>query len=457
MMRRLAGSLLFRIALLFVAGLLALQIAILAATMWPDRRPMVFRMISPSDAREVVEAIEEAPPSLRHKIAAAAGNTGTTVELLENFPHEHGGLGGVSGAPRLEKLFADYPKALDGRPIRVQTRGGTLFARPAGSNAPPRGPIRILIGLRTGEVVAIERAPVILQLLASRYLYIALVAALVLVALLLLLLWQVVRPIAKLSRAAERLEGNLDGPDLAVGGAREVRALADALNHMRRRVGGLIEDRTRMLAAIAHDLRTYITRLRLRAEHIGDARHRDRAISDIEEMARLLDDILLFAKSAASAAVPAPVIDLCAETSDYVRVRRETGDPVQLADGPAMLKIHCPPIALRRMLSNLIDNALRYGTEATLDLKRDGTDALLTVSDNGPGIAPELIDRLTQPFERIESSRGRHSGGAGLGLSIVRALAESHGGRFDLTNRPEGGLRATLCLPLAEASPELDG
>lgn len=447
-MRRLTGSLLFRIAVVFVAGLLALQIAILLATMWPDRRPMVFRMISPSDAREVVEAIEQAPPKLRPKIAAAAGNTGTTVELLTNFPDEHEGAGGTAEAPRLEKLFADYPKALDDRPIRIQTRGGTLFSRPAAADHPPRGPIRILIGLRTGEVVAIERAPVILQLLASRYLYIALVAALVLVAILLLLLWQVVRPIAMLARAAEGLEDELAGPDLIVGGAREVRALGDALNRMKRRVGGLLDDRTRVLAAIAHDLRTYITRLRLRAEHIGDARHRERAVKDIEEMARLLDDILLFAKSAAGSAVPAPVIDLTREAEDYVRVRRETGDEVAFRNGQGPFPVRCPPLALRRILSNLIDNALRYGTKATVDLGADGDELWLEVTDDGPGIDPALIGTLTEPFQRIETSRGRHSGGAGLGLSIVRALAESNGGQFELSNRAEGGLRAVIRFPL---------
>lgn len=448
-MRKLFGSLLFRIAALFLLGLAALQVTILVATMWPDGRPMMFRLVEPRDAREIAYAIERVPADLRPAIAAAASNGAVTVELLPGFPDEADEKSGTRPVPRLEARFRHYADELEGRPLRVQAREGTIFSRPASPDEPPRGPIRLLVGLETGEVVSIERAPLALQLLANRYLMVALVAAAVLLAILLSLLWQVVRPVARLAAATEAFRANAFVLDVPPTGAREVQALADAFNAMKQRIGGLVDERTRMLAAIAHDLRTYLTRLRLRADHIADDRQRARAISDVEDMARLLDDILLFARSDAGAEPDAQVIDARAEAIAYIEMRQEAGDDVALATGPAVLPCRCAPLAFRRILSNLVDNALRYGERARVTLRAEDDLILLVVIDNGPGVPNEVIARLTEPFERLEPSRGRHSGGAGLGLSIVKALAETHGGCLELENRTVGGLRAKVLLPSA--------
>lgn len=382
-------------------------------------------------------------------VAAAASNSGTMVELLPPFPEEQRADEALRPAPCLEARFRHYAKELGGRTLRVQMRKGSVLFGAARSGETPRGPLRVLIGLKGGEVVAIERAPIALQLVVSRYFVIAFGIAAVLLLLLLTLLWQVVWPIARLAQATNAFRDDIHAADARISGAHEVKALAEAFNTMKRRIGGLVTERTHMLAAIAHDLRTYLTRLRLRADHIVDARQHDRAVGDIEEMGKLLDDILLFARVEAGARreQESAVIDARAETLEYAAKRRETGDEVAVAAGDQPLLCRCAPLAFRRILANLIDNAIRYGTRARVVLRADGDTVVMRVLDDGPGIDSDLVERLTAPFERLEPSRGRHSGGAGLGLSIVKALAESHGGCLILENRSPHGLRATVRLP----------
>jgi signal transduction histidine kinase len=431
--------------------LFAVQVAILLAALWPDGRPLFFRLVDPRDAREIAETLEEAPAALRPMIARAASNSGTTVEILDGFPEEEEGADAVQPAPHLEERFRKFSSELRGRPLRVQTREGTLFSRPIKAGATPRGPVRILIGLRTGEVVAIERAPRLLQLLADRYIAVAIVVAVILLLMLLTLSRQVLRPVERLARASEAFGETVSAPDASVGGARELRALAHSFNAMKARIGGLVDERTHMLAAIAHDLRTYLTRLRLRADHIADDRHRERAIDDIDEMRLLLDDILLFAQSDAGATDGAQMVDARSEAIAYVLMRRDAGDEVAISAGEKPIACNCGPLAFRRILANLIDNAIRYGARARVTLLDEGKTVAIIVLDEGPGIPEALIARLTEPFTRLESSRGRHSGGAGLGLSIVKALAETHGGSLHLENRTTGGLRAKVTLPIVAA------
>ncbi|BAK64985.1 two-component system sensor histidine kinase [Sphingobium sp. SYK-6] len=451
-MGRITGSLLFRIAALFLLGLLALQMTILLAAMWPDGRPIMFRLIAPEDAREIAEAIEQAPPALRPAIAAAASTGPTSVELLAHFPEEMG-TGAREGearpAPWLEERFRRYAEALSGRPLRVQAREGTIFSWNRRPGEPPRGPIRVLIGLRSGEVLAIERAPLALQQLASRYLLVGLVAGAVLLLILLTLLWQVVRPVARLAQATTAFREDIAAPDIVPGGAREVRILGEAFNAMKQRIGALVGERTRMLAAIAHDLRTCLTRLRLRADHIPDDRQRMRAVNDIEEMNRLLEDILLFARAETGPPAPTQTIDARAEALAYVELRQETGDKISFSAAEPAMPCRCAPLAFRRILANLLDNAIRYGARAHLSLRQEDTSIAIVVTDEGAGVPEDMIAQITAPFERLEQSRGRHGGGVGLGLSIVKALAESHGGSLTLESPGDSGLRATVRLPAA--------
>ena len=445
-MRRIVDSLVVRIALTFLIGLFALQAAIVLAVLWPDGRPATFRLVEPEQAAAIARALESASPAEQPLVLAALNDRSLSVRLLPGFPDEAVGES-LRPAPRIEQQFAAYAAVLGGRTMRVQIRDAGFFENATGGPVGGRGPIRLLLQLRDGRVVAIERAPIVLQRLASRYYAVAATIAAILLAVLAICLWQIALPIARLARATRALTENRQVADVEVRGAGELKMLAGAFNTMKATIGGLVADRTRVLAAIAHDLRTYLTRLRLRVEMIEDADQRRRAAADLGEMSQLLDDVLLFARDDAAAAPEIPLIDLGSEVATFVALRGEMGEPVTADPGDSPIRARCEPLALRRILANLVDNALRYGGAAHLHLYSEGDHAVLRVEDDGPGVPEDTIERLTAPFERLEPSRGRHSGGAGLGLSIVKALVESNRGTMTITNRPAGGLTVEVRLP----------
>ncbi|WP_260928770.1 ATP-binding protein [Novosphingobium sp. 9] len=248
-----------------------------------------------------------------------------------------------------------------------------------------------------------------------------------------------------------------DAQGLLVRGADELRELGRAFHEMRARLHRLLEERTRMIAAVAHDYRTYLTRLELRSDFIEDEYQREATRADLAEMRLLLDDTLTFAQQGAGegGAVPddgAARVDLVRELETVVRLRRESGEAVTLARLPRRAQARATPVALHRMLANVLDNAMRYGGgQAHVALMQaageDGQEGwAVMVDDRGPGVPEAQLGSLTEPYLRLETSRARSTGGVGLGLSIVEALAHRFGGILTLVNRPEGGLRATLWL-----------
>lgn len=304
--------------------------------------------------------------------------------------------------------------------------------------------------LSDGAVLVMERRPPIaVRSYIARMVMITGSITLTLIAVLIVAVRQTARPVAELARAVRRFADEMDAPDLAERGPREISDLAAAFNEMKANIRGLVDQRTRMLAAVAHDLRTYLTRLRLRAEFIDDPVQRSKAAGDLDEMSALLDDTLMFARDATVRAVRAEPIDIGQEVAAFVAVRRELGEPVkQVESAPDRLMARCSRLALRRMLANLADNAIRYGSAARLAARATQGGVEISVEDDGPGIPQADLARLAEPFERLEPSRGRATGGAGLGLAIVRALAESQGGRLSLRNREGGGLAASVWLPV---------
>jgi len=326
----------------------------------------------------------------------------------------------------------------DRKPAQTGLRLGALPGRPA---------LLLSVRLTDGEVLVLRRrAPETARLFFGRVSLAA--AALLAVTLLMLALAvrQTTRPVSLLAREVARFGDDLNAKVLPLRGPRELRELSAAFNTMREQIRGLMDERTRMLAAIAHDLRTYLTRLTLRAEFIADETQRAKAGADLAEMAQLLDDTLLFARQDAGRGDGARSIDLRRELEALVALRREMGQTVVLAPDIAG-KVWSSPLTLRRMLDNLIDNAVRYGGAVTLDVRRLEGQVEIMVLDDGPGLPAEALATLTAPFERGESSRSRRTRGAGLGLSIVQALAKGQGGRLVLSNRSKGGLAATITLP----------
>jgi len=253
------------------------------------------------------------------------------------------------------------------------------------------------------------------------------------------------RPLRALADAAERLGRGETVAVLATEGPVEVARAAGAFNDMQARIRRYIEDRTTMLAAISHDLRTPITTLRLRTEFVEDEDNKARMLETLDEMAAMTEAALAFARDDAKREAAQPV-DLMAMLDSLVEDLSDQGATLSLAEAPRTI-VRVRPLALRRALRNLLENAVRYGERARITLRAQDATVHVLIDDDGPGIAADDLERVFEPFTRLETSRSRETGGSGLGLAIARSLIRAHGGEITLVNRPEGGLRATVELP----------
>ena len=253
------------------------------------------------------------------------------------------------------------------------------------------------------------------------------------------------RPLAVLADAAGELGRDIRRPPLAETGPLEVRRAAQAFNTMQDRLVRYIEDRDRILAALSHDLKTPITRLRLRTELLDDAPLREKFQADLDDMQRMAQASLDFLRGGEDSEPIAP-LDLNALLESLQEDAEDTGREVSLA-GTTCQPLRCRPLALKRCLTNLVDNALKYGQRAEIAVTDTPARLTLIVRDRGPGIPAAELERVFEPFYRLENSRSRDTGGTGLGLSIARNIARAHGGELTLRNRPQGGLEAVLELP----------
>jgi signal transduction histidine kinase len=261
----------------------------------------------------------------------------------------------------------------------------------------------------------------------------------------------VTKSLEKLARAAEQVGAEPEGAPLPERGPSEVRSVIRAFNRMRLDLRSYLLERARMLGAISHDLQTPITRLRLRAEMIEGAESRAKFVRDLDEMDAMAASTLQFFKSLGNEPqrhpldVGALVGSLCEDWSEIGRDVTVQGRP----RGP----YNSHPLALRRCLNNLVENALRYGARAQISIEDDDTALRIVVRDDGPGIPEQDLERVFEPFFRLEQSRNRDSGGTGLGLAIARNIARWHGGDIHLRNAPDGkGLIAELVLPRSQSS-----
>ncbi len=272
--------------------------------------------------------------------------------------------------------------------------------------------------------------------------------ALMTIAVALLSLWVVrrmTRPLRALANASESLGRDVKSPPLEETGPVEVRQAVRAFNEMQRRLRRLIENRTRMLAAISHDLKTPITLLRLRAEYIEDAEEKHKTLATLAEMESMIGSTLAFAREDAEQEEPR-VVDLPSLVESICDDLADAGHSVEFEEAPAV-KYPCRPLALKRAVSNVIDNAIKYAGNARVKVSSDASAVEIVVDDDGPGIPEAELNEVFAPFYRLERSRSRETGGAGLGLSLARTVAHAHGGEITLVNRLEGGLRAIIHLP----------
>jgi signal transduction histidine kinase len=270
-------------------------------------------------------------------------------------------------------------------------------------------------------------------------------------ALLMLCAWyavrQATRPLGRLAEAAETLDPNRRGPALDETGPSEVAHAAAAFNAMRERIAHYLEERVQILAAISHDLQTPITRMRLRADMADDTPERDKLVRDLAEIERLVQDGIAYARSAHSSGEKATRIDLSSFIDSIAYDYQDIGKAVRVS-GVVSGTVATKPHALRRILANFVDNALKYAGSAEISVVRGGDGrTVIAVFDRGPGIPDDRLEAAMKPFFRLEGSRNRETGGAGLGLAIAQQLAASIGGAVRLCNRPGGGLAAEIVLP----------
>jgi signal transduction histidine kinase len=253
-------------------------------------------------------------------------------------------------------------------------------------------------------------------------------------------------PLRALTKAADAL-GHGQWAPVAVSGPRDVRQLAEAFNAMQARILRLIDDRTQALAAVSHDLRTPIARLRLRMDALCNGDLQGAATADLDEMEKMVASLLAFLKGQDDPEKPRP-IDLVALLTTLVDDAVDQGGEARY-EGPPRLMLTLRPLGIKRALSNLLENALLYAGSVRVCLKIEEREARILIEDKGPGIPEPELDRVFEPFHRLEQSRNRATGGTGLGLAIARGAVEREGGSIALLNRPEGGLSVSITLPLA--------
>jgi signal transduction histidine kinase len=269
-----------------------------------------------------------------------------------------------------------------------------------------------------------------------------------------LTLWAVRRltgPVRVLAEAAEALGRDVNAPPLPENGPSEVAVAAVAFNVMAARIRRFVQDRTELLTAIGHDLRTPITRLKLRAEFMEDDEQRGKMLSDLEELEAMVSATLAFGRDA-RATEPVSSLDLVELLRTILDEAADEHPDVMdklRYEGPPHLTVRARSLSLKRALVNLVGNAVNYGDSATVRLSSP-VDRMVTVEieDDGPGISPAELDRVFEPFHRGEPSRNRETGGVGLGLPIARNILRAHGGDVVISNRSAGGVRATVTLPI---------
>ena len=257
---------------------------------------------------------------------------------------------------------------------------------------------------------------------------------------------QVVRPFLQFTRAVDSLDPAAHSP-MTEKGPVEVRQAAHAFNEMQSRIQTYLRERAQILASISHDLQTPITRMKLRIEMADQPELRDKLLSDLDNMSSLVREGIAYARSSESLEETTLKLELNAWVNSIASDYQDIGKNVQFHARNARLPIVTRPQALRRVMTNLLDNALKFGDSAVIEIDEDERQVAIRIMDNGPGIPEAELEAVLQPFYRVETSRNRETGGTGLGLAIAAQLTAQLDGKLHLANRAEGGLAVSVTLP----------
>ncbi|MER2583297.1 MAG: ATP-binding protein [Candidatus Competibacter sp.] len=471
-MRRLLPQSLFGRLLLFLTGGLVVAQLLSAAILLQDRDQALYHAIGGHVAQRIaaiVNLLDDLETADRHRLVTALDLPPTRISL--DLPWET-----IEPDERYHSvLFRGLLKRQLGpdRPFQLEINDDLPPPPPPverprwfDADSPPRPPERadrpprwrmhaMMMGLRNfvvqvrlhdGAVVTFQQIlPEEVIAWPTRLLLILLVLLVSVAVLAALAVRALTRPLAVLAAAAGELGRDIRRPPLDEKGPLEVQRAARAFNTMQERLIRYIEDRNRILAAISHDLKTPITRLRLRTELLDDAPLKEKFLLDLDDMQRMAQASLDFLRGGEDSEPIAPM-DLNALLESLQEDAEDVGHAVSIS-GAASQPLRCRPLALKRCLTNLVDNALKYGQSAEIAVADTATRLRLIVRDHGPGIPAAELERVFEPFYRLEGSRSRDTGGTGLGLSIARNIARAHGGELSLRNHPQGGLEAVLELP----------
>ncbi len=461
-------ALIARIGVIVVGVILLIQLLALGVFLWSEAHDSG-RLLAFSIRHRMAAAlllVESSSPQDRGLIVFAVNSPTLGMAVFEDAPFEEGERG--RSIRRFTRALTSPGSPFRGREVRLRTvdqerhvqiaprripRDIPDLERTGSPTAPPdllpsQRKIEIATMLRDGtwvlfrlpaEEPSIWWAARMVLWIGATFLILSLLAFLA--------LRRLARPLRELASHAERLGTDLETPPFPETGPSEVLAAARAFNLMQQRLKRHLNDRTIMLAALSHDLRTMLTRLRLRAEFIEDDEQRQKAARDLDDMHIMLETSLDFARGEALREAMIST-DLAALVRTALDDLGDQGHEVSY-HGPDHLVLRCRPVALRRALDNLLQNALAYGDVAEVTMIERAASIAIEIGDRGPGIPAEERERVFDPFYRLEVSRSRDTGGAGLGLAVARSIVRGHGGEIVLEDRAGGGLLVRLTLPAA--------
>jgi signal transduction histidine kinase len=435
-----------RIIMIVAVALFVIQLAAFAAAQLKPNTSFNPELSPATQVKSAIRLLDAIPPETQAQAVRALNANGLALSLIDAPPP--GRNDDTSNLTLTDKLAREFATiALGNRYFNMRS----LSEKPQGwfSVGAPDRIMEVSIGVAGGKVavfnlpdtptVRLRGVPV--GLIAGVLGMLVAVIAIAAVA-------RETRPLTRLSRTVNSIGNGLQPVRIPERGACELRMLIKAINAMQLRIAALVNNRTLIIGAISHDLRTYLTRFRLRMEMMPDTPHRDRAIADVEAMQRLVEDALGFARSTV-VSDGKNVVDLDAAICSHVAERQDGAGLVVFSPLGQPLAVTMSQTALVRVLDNLVDNALRYGGCAEIGVEQRSGQAAIVVGDRGPGIPTERRKEVLEPFVRLEGSRNRDLGGSGLGLAIVRQILDAHGGALCLEDREGGGLDAVVLLPLA--------
>ncbi|KMO15640.1 histidine kinase [Methylobacterium platani JCM 14648] len=448
--------------LILLGALSALVLATVALDHWQRREvrhlyPTPYPRID--QAAGIVALLHEAPPAQRAAILRAVSGQSLRAEIRRDAPPEGPTLLHEPGIEARLRRLAGLPEEAE---LKAYTDRSMLYrgidpAR-AAEDSPGRLPLgrlaRATYRLPDGRVVvidALERPRGLALFLFGQPLSLWVAGLGVLVAGLALLgARNEIAPLRRLTAAVARFDGRTPEPVPSGGGAPEIRRLAAAVRAMQERIAGLLSERSLLIGAISHDLKTYLTRLRLRAEGVADPTLSARIIADLDAMTDLIETSLTFARGTSVEARRSGV-DLADLVAAEVAEQAALGAAIGFSgEDVADAVVAGDAVALRRVIANLIQNAVTYGRAAVaVRVERVGATCRVVVDDDGPGIPEGERDAVFSPFYRVERSRSRRTGGTGLGLAIARQIVEAHGGALSAAAADLGGARLVVELPAA--------